>query len=49
MYFVLMISGYYVTPAFSLQYFHAGGQTLKIGKIAKFEPLKGHEDQIFEL
>jgi hypothetical protein len=30
--------------AFSPQYFYAGGQTLKIGKIANFEP-----DQIFEL
>jgi hypothetical protein len=35
--------------AFSPQYFYAGGQTLKIGKIANFEPLKVHEDQIFEL
>jgi hypothetical protein len=35
--------------AFSPQYFYADGQMLKIGKIANFEPLKVHEDQIFEL
>jgi hypothetical protein len=49
MYFVLMTSRFDVTPAFSPQYFYAGGQTLKIGKIANFELLKVHEDQIFEL
>jgi hypothetical protein len=52
MYFVLISSRYDVTPAqkgILAQYFYAGGQTLKIGKIAKFEPLKVHEDQIFEL
>jgi hypothetical protein len=52
MYFVLISSRYDVTPAqktFSPQYFYAGGQTLKIGKIANFEPLKVHEEQIFEL
>jgi hypothetical protein len=32
--------GFDVTPAFSPQYFYAGGQTLKIGKIANFEHLK---------
>jgi hypothetical protein len=37
MYFVLMNSRFEVTPAFSPQYFYAGGQTLNIGKIAKFE------------
>jgi hypothetical protein len=31
------------------RYFYAHGQTLKIGKIANFESLKVHEDQIFEL
>jgi hypothetical protein len=35
--------------AFSPQYFHAGGQMLKLGKIANFEPQKVHEDQIFKL
>jgi hypothetical protein len=35
--------------AFSPQYFHAHSQMLKIGKIAKFEPLKVREDQIFKL
>jgi hypothetical protein len=49
MYFVLMTSRFDVTHAFSPQYFYAGGQTLKIGKIANLEPPKIHEDQIFEL
>ena len=34
---------------FSPQYFHAHGETLKIGKMANFKRQKVNEDDIFQL